>query len=117
MKKYEFNKHGVCTNPDIISIEGYTRVEVAQCGDGAWVNGLTTLNGGSPCMRDIDVAPTKEDAIREGLKRLIRWLTKDAEWYERGGSDYSADLRRTRAVLKLAEEELRNRTFVQQTLF
>lgn len=114
---YEFNKHGVCINPDIIHIEDYTRVEVARCGKDAWVHGLKTLTGGSPCMRDVDVAPTKEDAIREGLKRLIRWLSKDAEWYERAGEHYTADLRRTRTVKKLAEDELRKRIFVQQTLF
>lgn len=114
---YEFNKHGVCINPDIINIEDYTRVEVAQCENGAWVYGLKTINAGSPCMRGFDECPTKDDAIREGLKRLINWLTKDAEWYTSGKEYYAADLRRTKAVLKRVEEELRNRIFVQQTLF
>lgn len=117
MKVYEFNKHGVCTNPDIIRIDGWVRVEVAQYGEGAWTYGFTAHNGGSPCMRNTHVCPTKDDAIREGLKRLICWLSKDAKWYEKAGRNYSADLRRTRAVLKFAEEELRSRTFVQQTLF
>lgn len=117
MKIYAFNKHNVCTNPDVIRIDGWVKVEVAQCGEGAWVYGFTAHNGGSPCMRGILVYPTKDDAIREGLKHLIRWLSKDAQWFEKAGRDYSADLRCTRAVLKLAEEELRNRTFVQQTLF
>lgn len=48
--KYTFNEHKVCLNPDIVEIQEWTRVEVAQCGEDAWVYGYTYDWGGSPCM-------------------------------------------------------------------
>lgn len=68
--KYVFNEHKVCLNPDTIEIDSQTRVKVAQCGDDSWVYGFSYAWGGSPCMRDIEVCTTKDDAIRECLMRL-----------------------------------------------
>lgn len=72
--KYVYNEHKVCINPDTIEICDYTRVEIAQCGDDTWVYGYKYYWGGSPCMRDIDVCLTRDEAIREGLKRLLKNL-------------------------------------------
>lgn len=72
--KYIFNEHKVCLNPDIVKIQEWTRVEVAQCGEDAWVHGYTYDWGRSPCMRDINVCATRDEAIRNGLTRLLRNL-------------------------------------------
>lgn len=72
--KYTYNEHKVCINPDVVDIDTTTRIEISQCGENAWVYGYTYDWGGSPCMRDIDVCATKEEAIREALKRLLKNL-------------------------------------------
>lgn len=74
-----FNKHGVCVNYERIEIDNNTRVEIAQCGDNAWVYGFSYSWGGSPCMRDVDVCKTREQAIKRGLSHLLLCLEQHSD--------------------------------------
>lgn len=78
-RDFIFNEHKVCTNPEIINLEKWTWVEVAQCGDNAWVYGYRYDWGGSPCMRDVDVCDTREQAVKQGLKELLKQLEQRSD--------------------------------------
>lgn len=71
---FMFNEHNVCINSQLIVLDPYTMVKVAQCGENSWVYGYSYICGSSPCMRDIDVCNTRKSAIYQGLKKLLSLL-------------------------------------------
>lgn len=85
MKKYEFDKNGVCLNPDIISSgvqqEDGSRVtweiEVAEV-PGGWVAGMKWRNKGEydvwryPCSQKNDKYPSRRKAVIVAARKLLK---------------------------------------------
>lgn len=113
---YEFNDCDVCMNPVLVRIKDDVRVEVAQCTEHSWSFGYSTYNGGTPCAFTRKGFPTKEDAIREGLKALRKVVTGDVEWYG-NNENYRNNCKYSKEVLEAINQELLKRSFIQQTLF
>jgi hypothetical protein len=113
--KYEYNKHNVCRNPDMIQIDKYTGIKVAQCDEDKWVYGYNTYMASSPCMRDVMVCETRERAVLLALEALRYALIASAKWYKT--MEYKADYNRTRTTIASVEQKLKGLTVTQLELF
>ena len=84
MKKYRFDKSGVCLNPDVILSDiqqegnGVTwKIEVAEAPDG-WVVGMKWRNKGEfdvwryPCSQKNDKYPSRRKAVIVAARKLLK---------------------------------------------
>lgn len=119
MKEFEFNEWGVCLNPEIVRIDEYIKIELAE-GEKAWMFGYyyfyVNTGYGCPCSAKEKAFETKEDALKYAIKRIIKQLEKhiithkDCDWQ-------AADIKRLKKSIKNLKEKLFDLTHVQLSLF
>ena len=110
--KFEFNKHGVCTNPEQIPIYKSKRdsaqIELAQTKTGYWCVGydFNCYTGGSSCAPGVGeyrtTYLTREKALLAGLDRGITW----AKYYETWPDPRPLHYGRFRKALEAYKTEL-----------
>lgn len=105
MKTYEFNEHGVCTNPDVfMQVQGKeyaAELKVCQLTSGQWTYGyMMTVNFGNyggcagPASLNGPEFPSKEEAKKAAttfyLKRINEMLQSARDWNARQRYDQGA---------------------------
>lgn len=118
-KLYRFNEHNVCLNPDSIYIGKYIRIDLAEY-DGTWFAGLhyefTHVFYGSPCAKSKENYPTKNEALKNAIKKLISMIDKSI-LYHRDSEFHRIDVKSMRTAIKELKQYLFDMTHVQLSLF
>ena len=119
-KLYRFNEHNVCLNPDSIYIGKYIRIDLAEY-DGMWFAGLhygfTHIFYGSPCAKSKENYPTKNEALKNAIKKLIGMIDKSILYHRDSDEFYIIDVKSMRTAIKELKQYLFDITHVQLSLF
>lgn len=138
---FDFNVHGACLNPHVITINPKKRLNGILCyyeirtyrrevnlvnRNIVWWYDVFSMNCGAHAYGPTNPGDTEEDAIRKALEVSAESIKKHIAWYERSikadieawghpTMGYGSDLARDRRMLDLTREEYDNR--IQLTLF
>ncbi len=91
-KVFDFNEHGVCTNPNVFSfVSGRYKVmiETAMIDDkwdyGFWLDTPNSgwVNGISKNVPDPDLFKTENEAIARAAARAIEWFEHEVDWHNK----------------------------------
>ena len=120
-KRYEFNKYDVCVNADIVKIDEYVEIRLAQMNDGRWCCGYSynysSTFASSPCMSLEWMAHnTREDALKGTIADLISYIERNRKTYQ-DNEEYITDVKRMSSSIRRLKEYLFDLTHVQLTLF
>ena len=118
-KTFKFNERNVCFNPDVIRINDYVTIEIAEC-DGVWMSGshygFKHMFYGSPCMKGNVNFPTRIESLKNEIDRLIRRIKRDEE-RSKYSEFHQPDIRMMKKSVKDLKQYLFNITHVQLSLF
>ena len=118
-KTFKFNERNVCINPDVIRINDYVTIEIAEY-DGVWISGshygFKHMFSGSPCVKGNVNFPTRIEALKSEIDRLIRRIKGD-EVRNEDSELHQPDIRMMKKSVKDLKQYLFDITHVQLSLF
>lgn len=118
-KIFKFNERNVCLNPDVIRINDYVTIEIAEY-DGVWISGshygFKHTYYGSPCMKGNVNFPTRIESLKNEIDRLIRRIKRD-EVRNEYSELHKPDIRMMKKSIKDLKQYLFDLTHVQLSLF
>ena len=118
-KTFKFNENNVCCNPDVIRINDYVTIEIAEC-DGVWMSGshygFKHMFYGSPCMKGNVNFPTRIESLKNEIDRLIHRI--ECEEVRVKNCEFNQpDIRMMKKSVRDLKQYLFDITHVQLSLF
>lgn len=118
-KTFRFNEHDVCINPETIYIGKEILVELAEY-DNVWVYGLhygfTHIFRGYPCKKSKENFPTRDEALKYVIKKLIGLLNENIISHK-NNKFYQPDVDSMKRAVKDLKQYLYDMTYIQLELF